>query len=895
MTEGNVLSGPLRSKIQTPFLRPRLVVRNRLMERLDRGLASGCRLTLIAAPAGFGKTTLVAAWLAQSERPVAWVSLDETENDLLQFLGYLIVALRQVNAHFGEALEQVIHSPQLPPVHDLIMAFVNEAASIEQEFLVVLDDYHVITAQEVHDLVQFLLDHPPAGMHLIITSRTEPSLALPRLRARGQVNDVQQRDLRFSSEETQTFFTQTMSLALPADAAQALETHTEGWAAGLQLAALALRDTSEVNTFIAQLSGRDSYITDYLLAEVLQKQPANVREFLMRTSILEGLNASLCDAVTEGQNSQAMLEQLEAANLFIVPLDRKREWYRYQKLFAEAVQVELDKDEKILLHAKAARWYETQGLLRSAMHHALEGARASNDFTEFKRLMPTAAEEMWQSGAVSTARAWLNALPEAELRSSGELSILQAWVMALSGEASQALVFADAAEQALQATGGLPSVHGKLLAFRAFTAVLYDNDANTARELASSAMRLLSDKQARWRDVALWVMAEAQERSVNISEAIRTLREAQRLRDPAQNQLFSSNLDLFLASALFDNGQRLEAIQVCKEAIARFTDLEGRVSPLATSMVSRLGLYLCEENLLDQALQCVREGLELGGRLGIQGQLPVAYSALAHVLAARSEDQAALEALDEAYRLALKTALSDPQVHSAMKANIHLKQGNLPAARQWVEDAELSLEERPNHLRIDVQIVFARLLLAQGRSNEAQGFLQNLEQFMLERGQVRRRITVHLLQALTGAQLGEVQAARGFVAQAVQLAAPQTYYRTFLDEDERVLSLVRDVRHLAPGFVDKLFAHAKISQPTQIIPEHPNVSDSIPADMLESLSDRELEVLKLVAAGFGNKEIAGKLEISPGTVKRHVINVYGKLGVHSRTQAIARARALKYL
>ena len=312
-------------------------------------------------------------------------------------------------------------------------------------------------------------------------------------------------------------------------------------------------------------------------------------------------------------------------------------------------------------------------------------------------------------------------------------------------------------------------------------------------------------------------------------------------------------------------------------------------------MVSRLGLYLCEENLLDQALQCVREGLELGGRLGIQGQLPVAYSALAHVLAARSEDQAALEALDEAYRLALKTALSDPQVHSAMKANIHLKQGNLPAARQWVEDAELSLEERPNHLRIDVQIVFARLLLAQGRSNEAQGFLQNLEQFMLERGQVRRRITVHLLQALTGAQLGEVQAARGFVAQAVQLAAPQTYYRTFLDEDERVLSLVRDVRHLAPGFVDKLFAHAKISQPTQIIPEHPNVSDSIPADMLESLSDRELEVLKLVAAGFGNKEIAGKLEISPGTVKRHVINVYGKLGVHSRTQAIARARALKYL
>jgi ATP/maltotriose-dependent transcriptional regulator MalT len=214
-------------------------------------------------------------------------------------------------------------------------------------------------------------------------------------------------------------------------------------------------------------------------------------------------------------------------------------------------------------------------------------------------------------------------------------------------------------------------------------------------------------------------MAEAQERSVNISEAIRTLREAQRLRDPAQNQLFSSNLDLFLASALFDNGQRLEAIQVCKGTIAQFTDLEGRVSPLATSMVSRLGLYLCEENLLDEALQRTRQGLELGHRLGIEGQLPVAYSALAHVLAARSEDQAAMEALDEACRLALKTALSDPQVHSAMKANIQIKQGNLPAARQWAEDAKLSLEEQPNHLRIDVQIVFARLLLAQGRSDEA--------------------------------------------------------------------------------------------------------------------------------------------------------------------------------
>jgi LuxR family maltose regulon positive regulatory protein len=890
-----MLSGPLQSKIERPLLRPGLVVRDQLIARLERGVASGCRLTLIAAPAGFGKTTLVGSWLAQHDRPAAWVSLDQSENDLPTFLVYLIVALRSVDDRVGEALEHVLRAPQLPPAQDLINAFINEISGISQDFFVVLDDYHVITSNAVHDLVRALLDHQPRRMHLVITSRTEPPLALPRLRARGQLNDVQGRDLRFSSPETRAFFAQTMNLPLPDEATQALEAHTEGWVAGLQLAALALRNTSEVNGFIQQLSGRDSYITDYLLTEVLQQQPADVRQFLVRTSILEGMNAALCNAITGREDSQGMLERLETANLFIVALDRKRQWYRYQKLFAEAVQVGLDRDEKIELHARAAGWFEAQGLVRQAIQHMLEGAALSGDFSEVRRLLPTATENMLQGGGVSMARAWLNALPEEQLRSDAELSILQAWALTISGEAERALAFADVAEHLLQESGGAPSVLGKSLVFRAFTAVLYRNDPITARELASSALRLLGDEQSQWRDVAFWTMAEAQERSAHIGDAISTLREARRVRRMDQNQMFSTNLDLFLASALNDSGQRLEAIQVCRDAIVRFTDAEGRISPLAASMVSRLGLYACEANQLDDALAHAQQGLTLARRLGIEGQLPVSYGALAAVLTAQSEDEAAIEALSEAERISVQTGLSDPQGFAALKANIHLRQGHLHAVRRWAETSNLRLEEAPDWLGIEVQPVFARLLLAQGRTEDAQTWLGKLEQFTLERGLGRRRLTVHILQALTRSRLGDAQAARDCMAQAVQLAAPEDYFRAFLDEDERVLSLVREVRQVAPGFVDRLFEYAKISQPRQIIPEHPNVTDSVATDMIEPLSDRELEVLRLVAAGFSNPEIARKLGISTSTVKRHVNNIYGKLGVHSRTQATARARALRYL
>ncbi len=394
------------------------MARPRLIERLDEGLRLGRKLTLLSAPAGFGKTTLLSAWGGQSPCPVAWLSLDEADNDPAQFLTYLIAAFQQLDATIGRTAQQIQPAPQGLPTQVLMASLINDLAAVGKPALLILDDYHLITSPDVHQAVQFLLENQPQFLHLVISTRHDPSLPLPRLRARGQVTEIRERDLRFTEEETTPFLNRTMGLGLSTEAVAALDGRAEGWIAGLQLAALALQEEHESpDAFIATFTGDDRYIMDYLITEVLQRQPAPLRDFLRQTAILDRLSAPLCNAVAEREDSQAVLEQLEAANLFVIPLDHRREWYRYYQLFAGFLRAMLSREEQAGLHRRATRWYEAQGLLSQAIHHALTYGEISGEMAEAERLIGTAVDATLHAGGLQTISTWLAALPDARVRS----------------------------------------------------------------------------------------------------------------------------------------------------------------------------------------------------------------------------------------------------------------------------------------------------------------------------------------------------------------------------------------------------------------------------------------------------------------------------------------------
>jgi LuxR family maltose regulon positive regulatory protein len=911
----------LTTKLYIPPPRPNLVPRPRLIQRLDQGLKLGHRLTLVSAPAGFGKTTLITEWVCNLTREVAWLSLDEGDNDPVQFLTYLILALQQVDGSIGQAAQQMLGSSGFAkagpsPTQSLVTSLINDVTTADVPFALVLDDYHLVTEPAVHQALEFLLSHQPPLLHLAISTRQDPPLPLHQLRARSQVTELRERDLRFSAEEAAAFLNQTMGLHLSAEAVETLETRTEGWITGLQLAALALQESpGDVLTFIDAFTGDDRYVMDYLVTEVLQRQPEAMREFLRQTAILDRLTAPLCDAVVkikdwslEGSKprmaglrslisrpqSQTFLEYLEQANLFIVPLDNRRQWYRYHRLFAEFLHTTLDEEEQQVLHRRAARWYEEQGLMGQSIQHALAYATASQDWKDAETLIRQAAEETIHRGGILTVGGWLEALPEASVRADAELAIYQGWVLALNGELSRAGDSVQAAKECLSQAEASDSDQGKLLTLHSFIAVFGRQAYDEAIELAAEALQLLDEDQTYWRVMALWAMAESQERTRNVTEAISTLREARRTGRLLDGQLFFAPAELFLATTLQLHGQRREAVTVCEEAIEWYTDDAGRTSPVAGMIYSRLGMLHHEANQLDQAEEYLARGTALSEQLAMDSPIMYSLSFAAPTLHAQGKTDAALEALQKAHQHGTQSGLADAEWCLALEANIRLQQGDVPFVVRWAESQNLSLDDTPHYLRIEQQLVYARLLLCQGHVDDVAHWLVCLEQFLQERGLIRWLLTVRILQALAAGQAGDQSAAHEFTHQALEIAAPEDYYRAFLDEDERILALVRDVRRVAPAFVDQLLAYAepmKAPHATEKMVAVPPV----PQPLIEPLTERELEVLGLIAAGLSNREVAQELVIAVGTVKRHLNNIYGKLDVHSRTQAAARARDLGLL
>ena len=930
----------LQTKLYVPPIRPEVVSRPRLLERLNAGLPARNAflraLTLISAPAGFGKTTLVSEWvqaMGGSTLPIAiaWLSLDKGDNDPARFLAYLIAALRIVEANMGKGVLGALQSPEVPPVEDILTVLINEVAGIPGRIILVLDDYHMIEAEEIHDAVTFLLEHLPPQMHLVIATRDDPRLPFARLRARGQLTELRASDLRFTSSEAAEFLNQMMGLDLSAEDIAALETRTEGWIAGLHLqapprhaAALAMQGTlsmhgnRDTSSFIKSFTGSHRFVLDYLIEEVLEQQPASVQTCLLRTAILDRLTASLCDAVcsvgtasgsqgTAGRG-RAFLEELDRANLFLVPLDEERRWYRYHHLFADLLRQRLrqTRPEWVpVLHERASVWHEQNGFIYEAIEHALH----AKDFERAASLIEQHVDQIWQRGEHAKLRRWLGELPGESVYAKPHLCILRAWDQFTSGQQ-------DAAEQSLQVaervleivgveTGEIPSpdrgrlsdsdrrkIQGRAAAIRAFLA-FYRGDAQATREYAQQALELLPEQDMTWRSTATVALGDAYAFVGDLAGAQRVRSEAVEAGKAAGNTYMVLIASMKLAVTLRLQGKLEQVLEICQQQL-QLANESGLSQTVVTGWLLAIwGEVLAERNDPDGAIEKARKGTELTAKGKDLAMLGWSYLCLMRILLSRGDLTGAQETIESLEKVAEKSYVP-PWITNQMatwQARIWLAQGRLDAASQWAEERELELAGAPAYLREQEHITLARILIAQGRLNEADRKLQRLLEGAEARGQTSRELEILNVQALVAQAKGDTIQAIALLEQALTLAKPGGFVRAFVDEGPQMARLLFEAasRGTAPDYARRLLAAFPTVAPAQTAPAVPPVAES---ELVEPLSERELEVLQLIAEGLTNREIASRLFLSLNTVKAHTRNIYGKLGTHNRTQAVARARAL---
>jgi LuxR family transcriptional regulator, maltose regulon positive regulatory protein len=890
----------LQTKLNVPPLRSGLIPRRRLIERLNAGW--GGRLILISAPAGYGKTTLVAEWLSslppvlRSKEEgmgarVAWLSLEEGDNDPRRFLGYLLAALKHVNAEIGRPVEAMLRSPQPPPDKVILTALVNEILAVSQPIMFVVDDYHVIHAPPIHEQINFLLEHQPAQMHVVLITREDPPLPLPRLRARGQMVEIRQEDLRFSLEECADFLNQAMGLNLSATDVAALEHRTEGWIAGLQLAALSMRGSDDLPGFIQAFTGSSHYILDYLIEEVFKQQTAETQDFLLRTSILDRLSGPLCDAVAGRTGSRSLLEHLEHANLFIIPLDQSCTWYRYHHLFVELLRQRLQVTETISekgLHALACQWFTDEGLFPEAIQHALAGP----EWERAAELIQEYSVSLLRRGELGTLMVWLKALPEEVIRKHPQLCRDYGWVLTLTGQLEAAKTPLDCAEKELQ---GDDMRLGQVIVAQAYLARAR-GDYLEAIELSKKALTLIGESDILSRGLVTFTLGFAHFNAGHLAEAERALLEASHLARLSGND-FTRLTALGLLGAIQMNQGRLQrAAESCRQALQ-----EAGGSPMAAQVQEFLALILYEWNDLLGAGEQLEQALKASQYLGNRAIQMEILRARVCLKQAQGDPVAALEELDVLHQLAQESDSSPGRaLAAACHVSIAIAQGDLASAEHWIQQIVEGID--PAAAGLQYGLVQARLLLAQGKQVQVGEILTGLYQAVSQAGLVSSLIEVRALQSMAATTPAD---ALHFLENALEQAQPEGFIRTFVDKGEPLRLLIADyrsqiekrTRHASEESLVRMSAYtsqllAAFSTPTNASTPKSTIKNLKSEILFEPLSERELEILRLLAMGLSNRAIAERLVISVGTTKSHVHNILEKMGSESRMQAVAKAREL---
>ncbi|MDQ5865780.1 MAG: LuxR C-terminal-related transcriptional regulator [Chloroflexota bacterium] len=877
----------LATKLYTPPPRPKVVRRPRLIERLNEGLHR--KLTLIAAPAGFGKTTLVSEWVAGSDRRVAWLSLDEGDNDPARFLTYLVAALQTISPNVGEGVLGVLQSPQPPSVDTVLTTLLNDITTIPDNFLLVLDDYHVIDAKAVDQALTFLLEHLPPQMHLVIATREDPQLPLARLRARDQLTELRVTDLRFTPSEAAGFLNQVMGLDLSTDDVDALETRTEGWIAGLQLAAISLKGHQAPTSFVKSFTGSHHFVMDYLVEEVLQQQPESVQTFLLRTSILDRLCGSLCDAVLldAPASGQETLEYLERANLFIIPLDDERRWYRYHHLFADLLRQRLHqstasptgegKDGVAELHIRASQWFEDHDLDIEAFQHAA----AANDIDRAERLIDGKGIPLHYRGAVTTIINWLESLPTAVMNARPWLWWRHASLLLVNGQTTGVEEKLKAAEAALQGTPADDSTQylvGQIAAARA-TLALTRYDVETMITQSHRALEYLHPRHLTLRANAYWTLGFACLLQGDRAASRQYLTESISL-----SQASGSVFTLILATIGLGQVQEVEnQLHQAAETYRRVLQLAGD-QPLQIIAEAHLGLarVLYEWNDVDAAEQHGQQSLQLARQYDrVIDRFILGEVFLARLKQARGDVDGAAAMLAQTAQTAREKNFVHrlPEV-AAEQVVALLRQGNVASAAHLAHTYGLPISQ-------------ARVHLAEGDASAAMSVLEQLRRQVEAKGLEDERLKVMVLQAVALHAQGEKEGAVQLLADALALAEPGGFIRTFLDEGTPMAELLAEAaaRGVMPEYTSRLMSafeaekQSSAGQPPLHLSPSPQVLD-------EPLSQRELEVLQLIAQGLSNRDISERLFLALDTVKGHNRKIFDKLQVQSRTEAIARAREL---
>lgn len=915
----------LTTKLLIPPTRPGLVKRQRLLNQLDSFIYPGSRLVLVTAPAGYGKTTLITDWLrhldarpgspGEPQTSAVWFSADEGDNDPVRFLSYFSAALNQaegVTSGFRRESLGLFQTSQDAVIKRTIAALINEIAASPERIILIIDDYHLIDNSQIHEALEFFLENLPHRMHLVIATREDPPLPLSRLRSRGQISELRASDLRFTTEEASEYLNQGMGLNLSSDLIASLEDRTEGWIAGLQLVALSVRGQPDSSSLITAFTGSHRLVQDFLIDEVLNRQPEEIQDFLLQTSILDQLTASLCDHLTLRNDSQAILEALERANLFIIPQDDQRLSFRYHHLFAELLHLRLEQTQPsqiASLHSRASIWYQEHGNLNRAITHALR----TDDLETAIDLIENNIDSIWADGEFTKLNRWLKDIPEDLVLSRPQLCIFRAWELFASGQPF-------AGEQLLQEVGLLPDaaqgkkppaesslqgqadgsahleVRGRAEALQAWMEAWQKDDLPGLIQHLEQALRYLPEQDLYWRSAVAITLADSHAFNDDLPAAYHARLEALRECEAAGNAYLYLVNSAKLALNLRLRGHLHKAQALCQERV-EYASLSGLDRTAAVGWLKAIwGDVLAETGKLETASERAQESY----RLTKTSRDPVMYGwsslALTRVLFSSRNYSAAERIIKELDSTAQESLFPTWIVsqNEAWLSRVWLAQGNLEAASHWVNNRPRGDDQASSMVETYTTLAVSRIRIALGQEDEAIRLLDKIYDSSQATGNITRLIEVLILRALALRAGGQITTALENLKKAFELAEPGGFLQIFIDEGNSLASLLYTAleRGLEGPYLSRLLRAIPIDESLGIDLPAPGRGQGIE---IEPLTERETEILKAMGAGLTNPEIAAKLTISLHTVKTHARNIYSKLAVSNRTEAVLKGISLGVL
>jgi LuxR family maltose regulon positive regulatory protein len=882
----------LLSKLYIPSPASNLVQRPRLIEKLNQYLER--EITLVSAPAGYGKTTLLSAWIQQIEYPTAWISLDETDNEVSLFLEYLVAAFQTIQVEWGKMALAQLPELSVSEIRDPITALLNDIATSGSDVLLVLDDYHVISSETIHETINFMLKHLPPNLRLVIATRMDPPLRLAQLRAKGALAEIRTKDLYFTPKESALFFTQTMELKLEAGDIDRLVTRTEGWIAGLQLAAIALREQPDHSAFIQSYTGDDRYVLDYLMDEVLSHQPREIQTFLLNTAILTRMNAGLCDAVLDWQTgkSSGILTSLDQANLFVIPLDNRRDWYRYHHLFGSLLFHRLKQNPQVnisALHLRASTWYELNGFIDDAIRHAIQ----ANALQRLASLVERHTFHLGDQSNLQVLVHWLDSQPREVLCRFPWLFIAKAQILAKAAQYELMASLLDQAEECF--TQPNPRAACAIATLRAYRAE-YLGDIKALTRHTEQALACLPPEDSTQRSLVYIFLASAQYNRGDIPASEASLQEAYHAalevgdHNHAIVALSKAGMSKFMRGAISSGIETMHtALQLAEE---NQRPRSHQVLSIGYTHIL-LGTMLIERGEIKDALHQIRNGIRMCEFIGRADVIVTGYSHLSRGLLADGDLDAALTAIQKAFRQASQeTGTAPPSgVVESIEADIigvQLARGDVAIASSWTDRLGLSEDDPITFANRNVYTTFARFLIAIHKHAKAIEVLDILvtinknacHQIALMKTLIMKAVAHYLKQ--------EEDSAINSLEKALTIAKPDGLIQAFLNEGESMAQLLyqASLQGIYPKFCSQILEH--FSRPIQ---PHQDSQD----ELIEPLSSRETEVLVLIAKGYTNQEIGQELHLSLYTIKSHARNIFGKLGVKNRTEAVAKARLIGIL